>query len=136
MLSNNVMNNFTTILNRWNAAGQQTDVPKLFLQDNQGNTASTRFLEKGDFARVRTISLGYVLNNNILSAIGFERARAYLQAFNPFLITKYTGLDPDVNTSSRSNTSNATTSNNIQIGIDALGTPQQKTFTIGLNLTF
>ncbi len=136
MLSNNVMNNFTTILSRWNAAGQQTDVPKLYLQDNQGNTASTRFLEKGDFARVRTLSLGYVLNNTILSAIGFERARAYVQAFNPFLITKYTGLDPDVNTSSRSNTSNATTSNNIQIGIDALGTPQQKTFTIGLNLTF
>jgi len=136
MLSNNVMNNFTAILNRWNAAGQQTDVPKLYLQDNQGNTASTRFLEKGDFARVRTISLGYVLNNNMLSTIGFDRVRAYLQAFNPFLITKYTGLDPDVNTSSRSNTSNATTSNNIQIGIDALGTPQQKTFTIGLNLTF
>lgn len=136
MLSNAVMNNFSVILDRWTTAGQKTDIPKLYLSDNQGNTASTRFLEKGDFARVRAITLGYALGKTLLSRIGFDQARIYAQAFNPFLITKYSGLDPDVNTSSRSNTSNASTANNIQIGIDALGTPQQKTYTIGVNLSF
>lgn len=136
MLSNVVQNNFKLILNRWTTPGQQTDIPKLYLQDNQGNTASTRFLEKGDFARIRTISLGYTLNKSILNRIGFEQTRMYAQAFNLFLFTKYTGLDPDVNSSSRSNTSNATTANNIQLGIDALATPQSKSITIGLNLSF
>jgi hypothetical protein len=136
MLSNVVQNNFTGILNRWTTPGQKTDVAKLYLQDNQANTASTRFLEKGDFARVRTISLGYTLDKSILSRIGFDQTRLYVQAFNLFLVTKYSGLDPDVNSSSRSNTSNTTTANNIQLGIDALATPQPKTLTIGLNLSF
>jgi TonB-linked SusC/RagA family outer membrane protein len=136
MLSNNVQNNFSIILNRWTTAGQVTDVPKLFLNDNQANVASNRFLEKGDFARVRIISLGYTLGKNILSKIGFDRVRLYAQAFNPFLITGYSGLDPDINTTSRANNSNLNTANNIQIGIDALGTPQPKTYTLGLTVSF
>jgi hypothetical protein len=136
MLSNAVQNNFSVILDRWTTPGQVTDVPKLYLSDNQGNVASTRFLEKGDFARVRTISLGYTLGKNILSKIGFDKVRLYAQAFNPLLITGYSGLDPDVNTTSRANNSNLNTANNIQIGIDALGTPQPKTCTLGLTVSF
>ena len=136
MLNNGVINNFTTILDRWTTPGQVTDVPKLYLQDNQANVASTRFLEKGDFARVRTITLGYALNQNLLSKIGFSRVRVYAQAFNPFLITNYSGLDPDINTAARSNTSESSSANNIQLGIDALGTPQQKTYTLGVTVSF
>ncbi len=136
MLSNNVQNNFDEILNRWTKPGQQTDVPKLYLQDNQGNTASDRFLEKADFLRVRTISLGYTFDKSLLGRIGFERVRIYGQVFNAFLLTGYSGLDPDVNTAARSNTSNTSTANNIQIGIDALSTPQPRTFTLGLNVSF
>lgn len=129
MLSNNVQNNFTVILDRWTTPGQQTDVPKVFLGDNQANIASTRFLEKGDFARLRTITLGYTVPVKLLNKISVERLRIYAQAFNPFIVTKYSGLDPDINTTSR-------TGNNISIGNDALGTPQPKTFTLGLNLSF
>jgi hypothetical protein len=136
MLNNGVINNFTTILDRWTRPGQQTDVPKLYLQDNQANIASSRFLEKGDFARVRTITLGYALPQQVLTKMGISRFRIYAQAFNPWLITKYSGLDPDINTAARSNTSDASSANNIQLGIDALGTPQQKTLTLGVNVSF
>jgi TonB-dependent starch-binding outer membrane protein SusC len=136
MLNNGVINNFTTILDRWTTPGQVTDVPRLYLQDNQANIASTRFLEKGDFARVRTITLGYALPQNLVNKLGLSRVRVYGQAFNPFLITGYSGLDPDINTAARSNTSESNTANNIQLGIDALGTPQQKTLTLGVNVSF
>lgn len=128
-LSNNVQNNFTKILTRWTTPGQATDVPKLYLGDNTANIASTRFLEKGDFARVRTITLGYTLPRSFLDRIGFDRARIYGQAFNPFLITGYSGLDPDINTSVRAGS-------NIAAGTDALGTPQAKTVTLGLSISF
>ncbi|MBE7173507.1 MAG: TonB-dependent receptor [Williamsia sp.] len=129
MLSNNVQNNFTAILDRWTTAGQKTDVPRVYLQDNQGNIASTRFLEKGEFARVRTITAGYTVNRSLLNKAGFTRARVYAQAFNAFLFTNYSGLDPDINTSVRGGS-------NIAAGTDALGTPQPKTLTLGLNLSF
>lgn len=129
MLTNQFSNNFTDILRRWQKAGDVTDIPKLWLNDQTANQASTRWLEKGDFIRVRTITAGYNFGKNLLNPIGFDNLRFYIQAFNPFVFTKYSGLDPDVNTS-------GTTQSNIAIGVDARGTPQTRTFTVGLNLAF
>ena len=130
MMTNQFSNNFTDILRRWQKPGQVTDVPKLWLgSDNTGNQASTRWLEKGDFIRFRTITLGYSVPKKMLGRIGFDNIRVYVQAFNPFVITKYTGLDPDVSTA-------GTTQSNIQIGVDSRATPQPKIFTAGLNLGF
>jgi TonB-dependent starch-binding outer membrane protein SusC len=129
MLTNQFSNNFDYILNRWQKPGDVTDVPKLWLNDQTGNQASTRWLEKGDFVRVRIISLGYNVQRSLLTKAGFENARVYVQAFNPFLITKYKGLDPDVNTA-------GTTQSNIALGVDSRGAPQAKTITVGVNLSF
>jgi TonB-linked SusC/RagA family outer membrane protein len=127
MLTNFFSNNFTAILNRWTKPGDVTDIPRLYQSDNQANVSSTRFLEKGDYVRVRTITLGYNFQKNLLNKAGIENIRLYVQAFNPFTITKYSGLDPDVNYNSFSN---------IAIGIDNRATPQVKTITAGLNITF
>ena len=129
MLTNQFSNNFDAIKTRWQKPGDVTDVPKLWLNDNTANQTSTRFLEKGDFLRVRTITFGYNFSRNLLSKIGFENIRFYVQAFNPVIFTKYKGLDPDVNTA-------GTTQSNIAIGIDSRGTPQARTITTGLNFTF
>lgn len=130
MMTNQFSNNFTAILRRWQQPGQVTDVPKLWLgSDNTGNQASTRWLEKGDFIRFRTITLGYNVPKKMLNKIGFDNIRVFAQAFNPFIITKYTGLDPDVSTA-------GTTQSNIQIGVDSRATPQPRSFTVGLNLGF
>ena len=129
MLNNQFSNNFSAILSRWQKAGDITNVPKLWLNDQTANQASTRWLEKADFVRIRTITAGYTFSKNILNTIGFDNIRFYVQAFNPFVFTKYTGLDPDVNTS-------GTTQSNIAIGVDSRGTPQARTLTLGLNLTF
>lgn len=127
MLTNFFSNNFSDILNRWTTAGQVTDVPRVYQSDNQANVSSTRFLEKGDYARVRTITLGYNFSKALLSKWGVENIRFYVQAFNPFTITNYSGLDPDVNYNSFSN---------IAVGIDNRATPQVRTMTVGANVTF
>jgi len=129
MMTNLFSNNFTDILRRWQKPGDNTDVPKLWLNDNGANVASTRWLERGDFIRIRTITLGYTIQKSLLSRIGFDNARFYMQAFNPFIITKYTGLDPDVNTA-------GTTQSNISLGVDSRGTPQVRTITAGVSLAF
>ena len=127
MLTNFFSNNFDAILKRWQKAGDVTDIPRLFIGDNTANATSTRFLEKGDYARVRTITLGYNFDKNMLQNWGIENIRFYVQAFNPFTITNYSGLDPDVNYNSFSN---------IAVGIDNRATPQVRTTTVGLNVTF
>ena len=86
MLTNFFSNNFAEIKNRWTASGQVTDIPKLWASDNTAQISSTRFLEKGDYARVRTITLGYNISKDLLRRAGFERMRFYVQAFNPFTI--------------------------------------------------
>jgi TonB-linked SusC/RagA family outer membrane protein len=129
MLTNFFSNNVTDILNRWQKAGDVTNVPKVYLLDNTANGSSTRFLEKGDFVRFRTITLGYNLDKSILTRIGFDNIRVYVQAYNPFIITKYSGLDPDVSTS-------GTTQSNIALGVDSRATPQVRTYTLGVNVNF
>lgn len=130
MMTNQFSNNYTDILRRWTTPGQVTDVPKLWLgSDNTGNQTSTRWLEKADYIRFRTITLGYTVPKKVLNRIGFDNIRIYGQAFNPFVITKYKGLDPEVSTA-------GTTQSNIQIGVDSRATPQSKIFTVGLNLGF
>ncbi len=129
MLTNGFSNNFTDIKDRWQKPGDVTDVPRLWLGDNTANQPSTRWLEKGDFVRIRTIGLGYSIAPYLLEKIGFSAARFYVQSFNPFVITKYTGLDPDVNTA-------GTTQSNIALGVDNRASPQTRSLTVGVNLSF
>jgi len=132
MMTNQFSNNFTDILRRWQKAGDITDVPKVWLgSDNTANQVSTRWLEKGDFIRCRTITLGYNVQKSIVDKIGFDNARLYAQVFNAFIITSYSGLDPDVSTSGT-----VQANSNINVGVDSRATPQSRIVTLGLNLSF
>jgi TonB-linked SusC/RagA family outer membrane protein len=128
MLTNYFQNNYAEILSRWTAVGQKTDVPKLYLRDNTANQTSTRFLEKADFIRLRTVNLGYTFRQQALANAGISNLRIYAQVYNAFLITGYSGPDPEVNYN-RNNT-------NIATAIDNRPVPQPRTFTFGLNVGF
>ena len=127
MLTNTFSNNFEEIKNRWQKPGDVTDIAKLYLLDNTANSTSDRFLEKGDFLRVRTITLGYSVPRTILSNVGIDGVRVYGQVFNPFTITKYSGADPEVNTNRF---------NNIAVGYDLRNVPQSRTVTFGIQASF
>jgi len=73
-------------LNQWTTANE-TDIPN----GGQNRTASSRYVEKGDFARLSNLSLGYTIKN----VPGFNSVKVYASGQNLFLLTQFTGYDPE-----------------------------------------
>lgn len=94
-------------------------------------SVSTRFLEKGDFVRLQTASIGYTVP---LSGDGwFKSMRWSLTGQNLFVITDYSGLDPEVSVVP----AGGDLLNGLPIaGVDYSAFPRPRTFTLGFNVTF
>jgi TonB-dependent starch-binding outer membrane protein SusC len=123
-----VWNNSTDVLNRWRSVGDVTDIPKVIWGDNVSNGSGLQIsenVEKGDFVRIRNISLGYTVPKAWIEKTKFETARFYLNLNNYFLFTKYTGTDPEISTNGN---------NNLTPGIDRNTAPMARTIVIGLRL--
>lgn len=121
----NMRNKSEDILDAWSKAGDNTDVPRLFYGDNQWSQASTRWLEKGDFVRIRNVQIGYTLPRSASSRIKISRMRFYVAANNLYTFTGYTGIDPEAN---------STGNTNIGLGIDRTRPYLSRTYTVGVNL--
>ncbi|KQT22547.1 SusC/RagA family TonB-linked outer membrane protein [Chryseobacterium sp. Leaf405] len=109
-----------------------TDVATQFPNESVNNTnvISTRYLEKGDFFRLNNATLGYNLNPRILG-IGehIRNIRFSVTAQNVFVITKYSGFDPEINT--------GLSQGGIQsFGIDYATYPKARSFVFGVNVAF
>ncbi len=112
----NARNVTQDLINSGEAAGTSADV-------------STRYLEKGDFVRFQNANIGY---NIPLSGDGtFKTMRLSLSGQNLFLITDYSGLDPEVTVSTGDLGSGVPTR-----GIDWAAFPNPRTITFGINATF
>ncbi|MBX2891918.1 MAG: TonB-dependent receptor [Saprospiraceae bacterium] len=123
-------NNHTDVLDRWTESNPNGKIPRVVLGDNVSNgsaLAISENVEKGDFLRIRNITLGYRLPSDLLRRANISNLRIYGSVNNAFLFTGYTGTDPEV--SSNGNT-NATP------GVDRNSVPMAQTFTVGLNLGF
>jgi TonB-linked SusC/RagA family outer membrane protein len=93
------------------------------------NTPSTKYLEKGDFVRMGNLTLGYTVKADALERFKMKAARFYVNGSNLFIITKYSGFDPEVDT-------NKSLNGIPSAGIDYLSYPRARTFSVGLNVTF
>ncbi|ULQ55107.1 TonB-dependent receptor [Flavihumibacter rivuli] len=128
LMSQAFLNNGKEILERWTAAGDVTNVPRLWYgRDNFTNLqgfASSRFVESGNFIRLDNLQLAYNLNpatlkrmtNNAISSVRF-----FIQGQNLWLITDYKGIDPE---------------NISEGGIDNNTVPQPRILSAGLNIGF
>ena len=92
---------------------------------------STRFLESGDFFRLSNASIGYTIDTEKLGKVGsyLSSARLFLTGQNLFIITPYSGFDPEVNT-------NKSVSGVPSFGIEYSGYPRARSFSFGVNLNF
>ena len=127
-------NNKTDILDRWTAENTNAKYPRVVYGDNVSNGSAlimSSNVEKGDFARLRNVQLGYSLSQSLLSTLKIASLRVYVQVQNAALITKYSGIDPEV---SSNNTANA--SINSAAGVDRNSVGQARTYTAGLNIGF
>lgn len=97
---------------------------------SNANTVSTRYLENGSFMRLNNATLAYNLSSDKIGlGDAIQNIRVSVTGQNLFLITDYSGYDPEINTGS--------TSGGIQtFGIDYFTYPKARTFLIGLNVTF
>lgn len=123
-------NNETDILNHWTAENPNAKWPRVVYGDNVSNGSAlvmSSNVEKGDFARLRQVSLGYTLNPTLLGRLSVASARVYVQVQNAFLLTKYSGIDPEISSNGGNNTG---------AGVDRNSIGQARTFTAGLNIGF
>jgi TonB-linked SusC/RagA family outer membrane protein len=88
----------TDVLGRWTGEGTTNDYPRLSTSDPNGNFTrmSDFYLEKGDYARVKLVQLGYTLPERLVSKIKASRLRVYITSENLFTLTGYTGYDPEI----------------------------------------
>lgn len=128
-------NSYTDILNRWTPTNTNTDIPKVSIDDRNGNRrASTRFLKNGSYMRVRNITIGYNFKD-LLKWQNVGAIRVYLTAQNAFTFTKYPGMDPEIQANSN-DTRGLGLSSDLAVGIDWGTVPAPRTIIAGLKLDF
>lgn len=125
-----VWNNSVEVLTSWKKEGDITEIPRAIYGDNVSNGSSFLIdanVEKGDFLRLQTATLGYKLPDKLFGKSGITGLRVYVQGNNLFLLTKYTGVDPEISSNGDSN---------LASGIERNSIPQGRAFTAGLNISF
>lgn len=85
----------------------------------------TDLVEDGSFLRLSTLTVGYTLPKQWLSRVGVKSLRLYFSGNNLFLLTKYSGYDPEVNIQK-----------GLTPGIDNNVNPRSRVYTLGVNLNF
>src|SRR5690606_40948662 len=87
---------------------------------------SSRFLEDASFVRLRSVTLGYSLPKEMLDRLHMARLRIYVQADNLALLTRYSGIDPEV---SKNYDARFMSDDNMNL-------PQPRTISFGINAGF
>lgn len=115
---------------RWEKEGDIATHPVAsYGNKSNSNKASTRYLEDGDYLKLRSLSIGYNLD---LSKYYIQNMRIYFTAENVFTVTKFSGIDPEVPAYYDDTTGT----------YKAIGTaganlyPSTRKFMFGINLTF
>jgi TonB-linked SusC/RagA family outer membrane protein len=103
---------YNTMRKNWWTPSNPTN--EYYANDVNANIYGVRIFEKDSYLRVKDISLAYDLSAKMLGQLKLSRFKVYFNMRNPFTITKWSGLDPELNTQ------------------DAI--PLQKEFILGLNI--
>jgi len=84
-------------------------------------------VEDGSFLRLNSLTLGYTPPEALFTKIGISKLRFYVTANNVFILTKYSGLDPEVSTRRKTP---------LTPGVDYSPFPRSRQVVLGLNLNF
>ncbi|MDO5446950.1 MAG: SusC/RagA family TonB-linked outer membrane protein, partial [Prevotellaceae bacterium] len=124
MIGNN--NQSQAVNYRWRKEGDETSIPRAMYgaTSNYNTLVSDRFVEDGSYLRMSYAQISYSFKKKQLKAIGLNQLSFYLSANNPFILTKYTGVDPDVSYGGYG------------AATDWGQTPRARSYTLGVNITF
>ena len=139
-------NESAAVLNRWQEQGNVTSVPRALANGttNAANAAllqsqvSSLYVEDGSFVRLRSATLSYQFNQKILKQIGIASLRLYVTGQNLFIITKYKGYYPELDSFGQGTNNQAVNAGQsptlYSIGVDAGAYPAARTITVGANV--
>ena len=86
------------------------------------------YVEDASFLRLSSINLGYALASKWTKKAHISTCRFFFSATNLFVVTNYSGLDPEVDTRSKNNP--------LAVGVDFSAFPKSRSFNFGVNLSF
>jgi len=134
------------VLNSWTPTNTNTNIPRASIADPAGNKApSSFFVEDGSYLRLKNLEIGYNFDDNIINKLKWVKdIRLSVNAQNLFVITNYSGYDPDV-ASTNGGRANRNTgvpgfrdpvNPLLSRGLDARAYPNARTYSLGLQVTF
>lgn len=126
----------TDIFDRWQQPGDVAAYPRLTLDtytygSNTPWINTTQWLHDGSYVRLRNLTVGYTLPDKLVQRWKLASARVYFVGTNLLTFTKYPGLDPEI----ARDFENAT-DRNMSPNITYLTPPQEKTFSLGIDVSF
>lgn len=117
-------NQCTSVAWRWRVEGDKTSIPRALFRYGYNYLGSDRFVEDGSFIRLNYTQFSYSVDPKLLKSIGLSQLSLNVSLNNLFILTKYTGNDPEVGYGSYG------------ISTDSNQTPRSKSFTAGLTASF
>jgi hypothetical protein len=106
--------------------GDQTDMPRASLINDNNYQNSTQNLENASYLRFDDIMLSYLFKPKSDKYI--NSLRLYFEVQNAFIFTKYSGFDPEVSSTGGQDLNTT--------GVDYAAYPKARTFLLGINLGF
>ena len=113
---------------------ENSDIPAFSSAASNQFVQTSRFVERGDFVRLKNVSLSYSIPRSVLKNIA--AVRVFVSTTNLLTITKYKGIDPESNSNNVSGLTWNNFGTDVQQGIDFGSYPNSKIYTAGINLTF
>ena len=103
---------------------KQTEIPRALHQEGFNYLGSDRFIEDGSMIRLNYVQISYSLDPKLTKKIGMQSVSMNLSMNNVFLLTKYSGSDPEISTGGYG------------LAQDNSQTPRSKSFTANINIGF
>jgi hypothetical protein len=113
----------------WTPTNPSNTYARIYYNDNSIGNAypSSAWIENGSFLKLKTVTVGYTLPQDVVKKLSVSKIRIYVSTQNLFTITSYKGLDPEIGAQGGYAT---------QTGVDNGTYPSSKYYTIGFNVTF
>ncbi|MEI7472933.1 MAG: TonB-dependent receptor [Chitinophagaceae bacterium] len=108
------------VIGRWTAAGTSSKMPRLTLNDPNGNNrVSDRFVEDGSYLRIKNVRFAYTIPTKWADRMKLKKTQLYMSAQNLITLTNYSGMDPEIGG-----------------GVDLGFYPQARTLLVGVTVDF
>lgn len=122
-MGSSLTNQYKYMVDRWSPNNPTSDIPAV---ESRDNIPGDRLLHDASILRLKSAQLSYNLKGLLLKRL-VKDMKVFVSGTNLFLLTKYNGFDPEVNSGGSSSTIIATDNGNY---------PNSRTITLGLNMTF